>query len=136
GALALKGRDRPVIAHRLLEVLPGLPSHARRFDSPMVGRERELRLLEDAFERVITEKSCHLFTVLGPAGVGKSRLVREALAGIGVRARTLIGHCLPYGEGITFWPALEVVKQATGIVDEDTPGEAMTKIQSLLAGDD
>jgi class 3 adenylate cyclase/tetratricopeptide (TPR) repeat protein len=136
GPRALKGRDEPVIAHRLLEVLPGLPSHARRFDSPMVGRERELRLLEDAFERVVKEKSCHLFTVLGQAGVGKSRLVREGLARIGVGARVLIGRCLPYGEGITFWPALEVVKQATGIVDEDSSQQALAKIAALLSGDD
>ena len=71
------------MAYRLLEVVPGAPALARRFDSPMVGRTRELALLESAFSRAVREQSCHLFTVLGPAGVGKSRLVSEALAGIG-----------------------------------------------------
>ena len=121
GPLMLKGKEETVEAHRLLEVLPGVLSHTRRFDSPMVGRGRELQSLADAFERAGAERSCHLFTVLGAAGVGKSRLVREALAGIGDRARLLVGTCLPYGEGITFWPALEVVKQGTGIDDGDSP---------------
>ena len=102
----------------------------------MVGRRRELQAVEDAFARAAAERSCHLFTVLGAAGVGKSRLVREALARIGDRARVLVGTCLPYGEGITFWPALEVVKQGTGIVDGDSPEEALRKIQATLGDDE
>ena len=135
GPLKLKGKEEQVEAHRLLEVLPGVPSHIRRFDSPMVGRGRELQSLADTFERAAAERSCHLFTVLGDAGVGKSRLVREALSQIGDRARVLVGTCLPYGEGITFWPALEVVKQGTAIVDGDSPAEALAKIRATL-GDD
>ncbi|HZR92728.1 MAG TPA: adenylate/guanylate cyclase domain-containing protein [Gaiellaceae bacterium] len=134
--LALKGKGEPVSAHRLVSVLPGAPPRARRFDSPMVGRERELALLEGAFARAVRERSCHLFTVLGAAGVGKSRLVREALRGFGDRARVVAGACLPYGEGITFWPALEIVKQATGIVDGDSPGRALARIEEALAGDE
>jgi predicted ATPase/class 3 adenylate cyclase len=134
--LAVKGRDEPVTAYRLLDVGAGLLSHARRFDSPMVGREHELALLEDAFERAVSESSCHLFTILGPAGVGKSRLLAEALEQIGRRATVLRGACLPYGEGITFWPALEVVKQAAGISDDDSPADARAKIASAVAGDE
>jgi class 3 adenylate cyclase/tetratricopeptide (TPR) repeat protein len=133
---AVKGRDEPVRAHRLLDVLPGLLSHARRFDSSMVGRDRELALLEDAFERAVRERSCHLFTVLGTAGVGKSRLLAEALTQIGDRASVLRGACLPYGEGITFWSALEVVKQAAGISDSDSPARARDKIDGVLAGEE
>ena len=136
GPLQLKGREEPVTAFRLLEVLPGVPSHVRRFDSPMIGRERELQVLADAFVRAVAERSCHLFTVLGAAGVGKSRLVREAVAQVGDRARLLVGTCLPYGEGITFWPALEVVKQGTGIVDGDSVDQATAKIEAMLAGDE
>ena len=132
GPLTLRGKEEQVEAHRLLEVLPGVLSHIRRFDSPMVGRSRELQSLADAFERAAAERSCHIFTVLGDAGVGKSRLVREALAQIGDRARVLVGTCLPYGEGITFWPALEVVKQGTGIVDGDSPADALAKIRATL----
>ncbi len=134
--LQLKGREEPVTAFRLLEVLPGVPSHVRRFDSPMIGRERELQLLADAFVRTVSERSCHLVTVLGTAGVGKSRLVREAVAQAGDHARLLVGTCLPYGEGITFWPVLEVVKQGTGIVDGDSTEQAIAKIEATLAGDE
>ena len=136
GPLVLKGKEETVEAHRLLEVLPGVLSHTRRFDSPMVGRGRELQSLADAFERAGAERSCHLFTVLGAAGVGKSRLVREALAGIGDHARVLVGTCLPYGEGITFWPALEVVKQGTGIDDGDSAQQVLAKIEATLADDE
>ena len=77
--LELKGKRDPVVAYRLLEVTPGTATPPRRLDSPMVGRERELSLLQDSFARSVSEASCHLFTILGPAGVGKSRLVAEAL---------------------------------------------------------
>jgi class 3 adenylate cyclase/tetratricopeptide (TPR) repeat protein len=135
--LILKGRSEPVPAYRLLEVYPGLPAHARRFDSPMVDRRRELALLHDAFQRCVQvrEHACHLFTVLGSAGMGKSRLVAEALRTIGGEATVLKGSCLPYGEGITFWPVLDVVKQATGITDEDTPEDARAKIAAELEGE-
>ena len=133
--LTVKGKRDRVMAYRLLEVVPGAPALARRFDSPMVGRTRELALLESAFSRACREESCHLFTVLGPAGVGKSRLVAEALAAIGDRGRVLSGSCLPYGEGITFWPVLEIVKQLTEIDDGDSPAEARAKIEAVLAGE-
>jgi class 3 adenylate cyclase/tetratricopeptide (TPR) repeat protein len=135
--LTLKGTCDPVLAYRLLEVYPGVPAHARRFEAPMVNRRRELALLHDAFQRCVRmrEHACHLFTVLGSAGMGKSRLVAEAVQTIGDEATVLWGSCLPYGEGITFWPVLDVVKQATGITDEDTPDEARTKIAAELEGE-
>jgi class 3 adenylate cyclase/tetratricopeptide (TPR) repeat protein len=135
--LTLKGTCDPVLAYRLLEVYPGVPAHARRFDSPMVNRRRELALLHDAFQRCVRvrEHACHLFTVLGSAGMGKSRLVAEALRTIGGEATVLWGSCLSYGEGITFWPVLDVVKQATGITDEDAPDEARTRIAAKLEGE-
>jgi class 3 adenylate cyclase/tetratricopeptide (TPR) repeat protein len=132
--LVVKGKRDRVMAYRLLDVVPGAPALARRFDSPMVGRTRELALLESAFSRACREQSCHLFTVLGPAGVGKSRLVAEALVAIGDRAGVLAGSCLPYGEGITFWPVLEIVKQLTGIVD-DSSVDAQKRIESVLSGE-
>jgi class 3 adenylate cyclase/tetratricopeptide (TPR) repeat protein len=135
--LTLKGRSEPALAYRLLEVYPGAPAHARRFDSPMVGRRRELALLHDAFQCCAgaSEHACHLFTVLGSAGMGKSRLVAEVLRTIGDEATVLKGSCLPYGEGITFWPVLDVVKQATGITDDDTPEETRAKIAAELEGE-
>ena len=134
--IAVRGKDEPVHAHRLLSVVPGLLSHIRRFDSPMVGRDGELALIEDAFERSAHERSCHLFTVLGPAGIGKSRLVSEALRDIRDRAQVLSGTCLPYGDGITFWPALEIVKQAAGITDDDSLDRAKAKIAAELSDEE
>ena len=77
--LTLKGKQAPVAAWRLLEVDPGAPGHARRQDAPIVGREPELRLFAWVYERVRGTGSCHLLTVLGQAGVGKTRLVGEAV---------------------------------------------------------
>jgi tetratricopeptide (TPR) repeat protein len=75
-----------------------------------------------------------LVTVLGAAGVGKSRLVDEALASIGERATVLRGRCLSYGEGITYWPVAEVVRQAAGIARDDPLKAARGKLAALLAG--
>ena len=104
--LALKGKPEPVPAFRLLAVgeAPDRPH-----DRPFVGRTRELELLGGAWERASAEQACELVTVLGEAGVGKSRLVAEALAGID--ARVVRARCLPYGEEITYWPVVEVIKQ-------------------------
>src|SRR5947209_10685396 len=80
--------------------------------APLVGRERELRLLLDVFGRVAEDRQTHLFTMVGNAGIGKSRLVEEALARMATefRPRILQGHCLPYGEGITYWPVIEILR--------------------------
>jgi class 3 adenylate cyclase/tetratricopeptide (TPR) repeat protein len=107
--LALKGKAERLPAYRLLSV-HGAEGFIRRLDAPMVGRTREQRLLSDAWERVVSERACHLFTLLGAAGVGKSRLAAEFLHSLG-DALVVRGRCLPYGEGITYWPVVEVVKQ-------------------------
>src|SRR5437867_769122 len=107
--LQLKGKSRPVVAHRLVS-LHTEEGFSRRLEAPMVGREREQRLLASVWERVVSEGACQLFTILGPAGVGKSRLAAEFLASLG-DAVIVQGRCLPYGEGITYWPVVEVVKQ-------------------------
>jgi class 3 adenylate cyclase/tetratricopeptide (TPR) repeat protein len=106
--LHLKGKSEPVPAYRLRSVRAAEPE--RRSGTPMVGRERELRLLAEAWERVVAEGGCRLFTVLGAAGVGKSRLVAEFRASLDA-AIVVRGRCLPYGEGITYWPVVEVVKE-------------------------
>ena len=129
--LTLKGKQAPVAAWRLLGVAAGVPGHARRQDAPIVGREPELRLFAWVYERVRGTGTCHLLTVLGPAGVGKTRLVGEAVAGLD-EATVLRGRCLSYGEGITFWPVGEVVRQAAGMVDSDSPAEATAKLRRLL----
>ena len=131
--LELKGKHEPVVAYRLLEVIPHAAGHARRLDSPMVGREQELEAVRLAFERTVERAESALVTILGAAGVGKSRLAAEALQQIAPHATVLSGSCLAYGEGITFWPILEVVRQAVGIADDDDPDVATKKIADALA---
>ena len=132
-----KGKPDPVAAFRLVDVDPGAAAIARRFDTPLIGRERELALLRDALARAGRERSCHLFTLLGTAGVGKSRLVAEFLAG--ADAAVVRGRCLDYGEGITYWPVIEVLKQlrADAVVDEiagggATPRELQRSVRRVL----
>jgi class 3 adenylate cyclase/tetratricopeptide (TPR) repeat protein len=103
----LKGKSKPVAGRPLLAVVGEL---TRRFDVPIVGRERERRALDDAWERVRSERACHLFTVLGAAGVGKSRLTAEFVNSLG-DTPVIRGRCLSYGEGITYWPVVEAVLQ-------------------------
>ncbi|HYM64589.1 MAG TPA: AAA family ATPase, partial [Gaiellaceae bacterium] len=119
-------------AYRVLDVRPGAPGRARRGDPPMVGRERPLRLLEDAFDSAVADRTSYLFTVLGTAGIGKSRLALEFLNSIDGAARVLRGRCLSYGEGITFWPITEMVTDAAGVVETDGPEEARAKVHALV----
>jgi class 3 adenylate cyclase/tetratricopeptide (TPR) repeat protein len=104
--LSAKGKSEPVTAFRLVRVVEGAEFIPRRFDSPLVGRENELAQLLRAFDHAVAERVAYLFTLLGPAGMGKSRLVRELHER--VDATMLSGRCLPYGEGITYWPLLEI----------------------------
>jgi class 3 adenylate cyclase/tetratricopeptide (TPR) repeat protein len=135
--LDVKGRSGPVSAYRI-ETLhrepAALPSPRARV--PLIGRAREQAELRDAFDRAARERTCQLVTVVGPAGVGKSRLVGEVLEELSARADCLSGRCLPYGNGITFWPLAEVIRQATGLDEADEPAEALQKIAAVLREED
>ena len=122
--LELKGKAEPVPAYRLLHVRE---APERRHDARFVGRKHELALVREAWERVQAERRCELVTVVGDAGVGKSRLAAEFLALI--EATVVRGRCLPYGEGITYWPVVEVLKQL-GMLPADEVAAAA--IRSLL----
>jgi tetratricopeptide (TPR) repeat protein len=122
--LVLKGKAKAVTAYRLLRVQD---APERQRGQLFVGRERELASLREAWKRVQAERLCELVTVTGEAGVGKSRLALEFLAS--VEATVLRGRCLPYGEGITYWAVVEVLKQ----LDLSSPEEAVrAAIRSLL----
>jgi class 3 adenylate cyclase/tetratricopeptide (TPR) repeat protein len=122
--LELKGKSEPMPAYPLVTVHEAAERpHTSRF----VGRERELQQLSDAWDRARSGPRCELVTVVGDAGVGKSRLVGEALAEI--EARVVRGRCLPYGEGITYWPVVEVVKQLAVLPSDPVAAAA---IRSLL----
>jgi tetratricopeptide (TPR) repeat protein len=112
-----KGKAEPLAAFRLLAIDLEAAGIARRLDAALVGRHPELAQLRQAFERTVRERRCHLFTVLGAAGIGKSRLTAEFLSGLD--ATVLEGRCLGYGEGITFWPVVSILKQL-GARAEDT----------------
>ncbi|HEY3182629.1 MAG TPA: BTAD domain-containing putative transcriptional regulator [Gaiellaceae bacterium] len=114
---------------RLESVREGATPIPRRLDAAMLGRERELLALRHAFDRAIRERTAYLFTVLGPAGIGKSRLAYEFTSQVGVEATVLAGSCLPYGEGITFWPLVQIVRTLAG----DNPRETLPR---LLGGDE
>jgi class 3 adenylate cyclase/tetratricopeptide (TPR) repeat protein len=133
--LSLRGKADAVPAFRLLGVVAGAARVGLRLDSPMVGRGAELQQLLDAFDRAARGSNCQLVTVLGTAGVGKSRMTRELLSRLADRPRVLEGRCLPYGEGITFWPVAEMVKHAAGIEDSDDSAAAREKIGALLQGE-
>jgi predicted ATPase/class 3 adenylate cyclase len=121
--LPLKGKTQPVPAWRLVEILPEVPEVARRIDAPFVGRANELAELE-GLERAVDERTCQLRTIVGPPGIGKSRLARELVKRVGDRARLVVGRCLPYGEGITYWPLAEIVRQVAG----DDPSTQVTAL--------
>ncbi len=108
----------------------------RRFDSPMVGRARERRRLDDAFQQATGDRSCQLFTILGAAGVGKSRLVEEFVADLGESALVARGRCLPYGEGITYWPVLEAIRDAADLDDATSDAENLRRLGDVLDGDE
>jgi tetratricopeptide (TPR) repeat protein len=134
GDVTVKGRQAPIEAFRLIEVDRTAAGHERRLDSPMVGRERPRRLLDEAFNEVRDERVCHLFTILGAAGVGKTRLVNEFVDSLGDRARVVHGRCLSYGEGITYWPIAEIVRSTTGIgqTPGGDPAGDLTRIAEVL----
>jgi class 3 adenylate cyclase/tetratricopeptide (TPR) repeat protein len=136
GPVTIKGTTEPQQVWRLLEVLPDRPGRARRPMAPMVGRAREQELLRHLFERAAAEGTCHLVSVLGSAGVGKSRLVDEFVAGLADQATVLRGHCPAFGDSITLWPMVEVVRQAAGIAPDDSAKQARARLGELLGGEE
>jgi class 3 adenylate cyclase/tetratricopeptide (TPR) repeat protein len=108
--LTLKGKTQAVPAYRLLEIIERAPSLTRRFDTPFVGRTSELARLLQYCHGSVAEQVPTLVTVLGPAGIGKTRLAGELAAKTGQKATVLQGRCLAYGEGITFWPLQEILR--------------------------
>jgi class 3 adenylate cyclase/tetratricopeptide (TPR) repeat protein len=126
--LSLKGKAEAVPAFRLVSVLAAVErSHLSRF----VGRERELALIVEAWRHAQEQSRCELVTVVGEAGVGKSRLVSEALSAMD--GRVVRGRCLPYGDGITYWPVVEAVKQLAELPSDPIAASA---IRSLLGESD
>jgi class 3 adenylate cyclase/tetratricopeptide (TPR) repeat protein len=126
--LVLKGKSEPVAAFRLVGARAAAD---RRHETEFVGRRHELALLREAWSRALAEQRCELVTVVGDAGIGKSRLAAEALEP--VQARQVRARCPPYGAGITYWPVVEVVKQLGALPSDSS---AAASIRSLLGETD
>jgi class 3 adenylate cyclase len=130
--LVVKGKSEPLIAFRLA----GATAHGpvpRRTRAPLVGRRAELALLEAEFETAASEQRCRLVTVVGEPGVGKSRLASELSESLVPRARAVRGACLSYGEGITYWPIAQIVRELAGIRDDDSAEDARERVPTRIA---
>ncbi|HET6657365.1 MAG TPA: adenylate/guanylate cyclase domain-containing protein [Gaiellaceae bacterium] len=132
--LELKGKAEPVPAYRLLGP-PKAESRVATEHGPLVGREQELGLLLAAFSDAVSAGRCRLATVFGSPGMGKSRLAEELETQVSRAAAIARGRCLSHGRGITFWPVLEIVRKAAGILEEDPPEMARAKIAALAQDD-
>jgi DNA-binding SARP family transcriptional activator len=125
--------DQP--ASRLLALTDG-DAGERRATTPFVGRGTETRALLAAFDRVVEQRTPGLATVIGAPGVGKSRLVAEAFARTSEHARILRSRCLPYGDGITYWPVRELLLEALAIEPGESRNDALIRLGSMVAGPD
>jgi class 3 adenylate cyclase len=130
--LPLKGFAEPVRAFRFLELIPEDAREPVPADTPLVGRDHELGLLYEAYERVIDKQRCELFTILGSVGVGKTRLATEFIREIEQDARVLHGRCPSYGESNTFHPLSEIVKQALHVADDESLPSVRGKLDAAV----
>ena len=131
-AIDAKGHSVPVSAWAALTVPADPGPRAGGLSAPFIGREDEVALLGAVASRVAREHVVQLVTLFGQAGVGKSRLIAE-LVGRLPDARILQGRCLPYGEGVTYWPLGEAAKAEAGILDTDPADAALEKLRSAVA---
>ncbi len=129
--LRLKGKRDAVPAHRLLSVSTTRAA-GRRLVAPLVGRQAEYDALLATFERSRADHSAQLTTVMGTAGSGKSRLVREATAKLGDEAAVVTGRCLPYGE-IAMLPIAEIVTQLVGLELGSSGSDVQDALRGLLS---
>jgi class 3 adenylate cyclase/tetratricopeptide (TPR) repeat protein len=129
--LSVKGKAAPVSAVRLLSVV-GTEGRRRHLETTLVGRTEELHTLHQVWEQVGTGDA-RVVTVVAPAGVGKSRLVNELISDLAPTARVLTGRCLPYGEGITYWPIRSIFLAAAGVTEGDDSEIARAKLAEALS---
>ncbi|MBV8257306.1 MAG: AAA family ATPase [Actinobacteria bacterium] len=125
--VAAKGKAEPVAAWRVLAAIPDAEAFARRLDSPLVGRREELERLRAELLRAEREQACRVVTVLGPAGIGKSRLASELLGSVEGEATVLRGRCMPYGDAASFAPIAALLDS-----EPETAEEALRAVRRAL----
>jgi class 3 adenylate cyclase/tetratricopeptide (TPR) repeat protein len=132
----LKGKSEPVRVFQAIALRARLGVNlTRAYDSPYVGREIDLALLNGLFDKTLAASTVQLATVVGEPGIGKSRIVAELLGHAQARSPALTwrqGRCLPYGDGVTFWALGEIVKAQAGILESDDPAVASAKIDDAV----
>jgi hypothetical protein len=133
--LELKGKSERVAAFRLVSAV-GLDGYVRRHDSAIVGRDEELAAIDQALREVRETGAARMITIVGDAGIGKSRLAQEVIARAGAKAEVVRGRCLAYGDGITFWPLREMTGGAAEIRFDDKPEEGLAKLAALVGDQD
>src|SRR3954470_9493188 len=136
--LDLKGKAERVPAWEAICLIAehSVRRSAPASESPLVGRRQELDALDSLYERVVREGTSHLVTVIGEAGVGKSRLLREFERQLAAHPSTptvRTGRCLPYGSGIVFWALGEVLRAECGILESDSSEQAWQKLRAYVA---
>jgi class 3 adenylate cyclase/tetratricopeptide (TPR) repeat protein len=128
-----KNKEEPVRAYKAIRVI-GAVTVTRQSRTKTWGRGTELERLGEIWEVVREEKRPYLATLIGPTGIGKSRLVEEVVRAAGDDTVVLEGRCLPYGEGITYWPVVEIIRSAAGIAHDDDTATVSSKLGVLLEG--
>jgi class 3 adenylate cyclase/tetratricopeptide (TPR) repeat protein len=133
----LKGKAEPVSLFRALRVtsIRGGVRLSSEFEPPFVGRARELRLVKEHFHGSAEERKAHLVSVVGIAGIGKSRLAWEFekyLDGVADEVLWHRGRCLAYGDGVAYWALAEMVRMRALIAEDDDPGEALAKLRTMV----
>jgi DNA-binding SARP family transcriptional activator len=129
-------------AWRLVDLIDEAPG-IRRSATPMVSREQELSAAQATFELAVASGEARVLTVVGDAGIGKSRLAAELVHHVGDQAIILSGHCLSYGEGAAFWPIREALAEAArgdtrdavrGLLDDADDAELVADVVSAAIG--
>ncbi len=138
GEQTLKGKSSPVTAWRALRVVAevGGRNRSETLEAPFVGRDDELRLLKDLFHATTRERRARLVSIIGPAGIGKSRLAWEFLKYIDGLVDDVWWHdgrSPAYGDGITFWALGEMVRGRCGLLETDDEATTRAKIATTLA---
>ncbi len=138
GEQILKGKAAPLHAWRAVRVIAerGGRDRAEGLEAPFVGRDDELRLLKDLFDATTRERRARLVSVVGPGGIGKTRLARELLRhldGLVEPVWSLEGRSPAYGDGVTFWALGEMVRGRAGLVETDDAPTTRTKVAAMLA---